>query len=84
MTDQEKRQKFHDLRAEVEALEAQLAPTRAQYEKAVKDFNTKITPIKAQLKEAEKPIFDKKQEIGQLARELRGPDGISRTSLTER
>jgi len=83
MTDDEKRVRFHEMRKQVEDMEAALKPERDKYDAAVQAFEKKIAPIKANIKAAEKPIFDLKQEIGQLARELRGPDGIIRTALPE-
>jgi len=84
MTDDEKRVRFHALRKEIEDLETKVVkPLRDQYDKMWQDHEKKLTSLVKKIKEAEKPVFEKKSELGQLARQLRGPDGISRTALPE-
>ena len=81
MTDDEKRVKFHELRAEVEALEASLKPKRDERDKLSQAHDKKMLLLGEAMRKAEKPLFDKKMALAQLGRELRGPDGISRTAM---
>lgn len=69
-TPSEMRVRFHELRAEIEAIEAKNQPLRDKYDKMNQDFAAKIEPIKAQLKEAEAPLFDMKNELGAICRAL--------------
>ena len=64
------RVRFHELRAEIEAIEAANKPTRDKYDKLNQDFHAKLKPLIKDLKEAEAPLFDMKNELGMLCRAL--------------
>jgi hypothetical protein len=70
------RVRFHELKAEIDALEAKIKPLRDKYDKMTQDYHAKIKPIIGQLKEAEKPLFDMKKELAVYVRALGGQTAL--------
>ncbi len=70
-TKREMRVRFHQLREEVAKIEAeQVKPLRDKYDKLWQDCHAKSKPLIDKIKEIEKPLFDKKNEMGTLCRAL--------------
>jgi hypothetical protein len=63
---------FWDKKAEIEAVEANIQPLRAEYDKMTQDYHLAIQPVIEQLKVEEAPLFELKNELGAMVRELSG------------
>lgn len=83
MTDDEKRVKFHENRAVIEAKQAAVDALRVEYDTKLQTAMKALEPLMLKIRKLESPLYELKQAQGDLARELRGPDGIVRTALPE-
>lgn len=78
MTPAAMRARFHAAKAERAALEAELAPKRAQRDELagrIAALEAEIRPLNAELKIAQQPLFDLDMEIGTIVRALNGRTG---------
>ncbi len=69
------RARFHELRAEINAIEAKSAPLRQEHDRVAQTMEAKCKDIAVKYKEIEAPLFDMKNELGMLARALSGKTG---------
>lgn len=65
-------QRFHELRAEIEAIEKQSTPLRLKRDVLVNKHVDEIADLEKQYKKIEEPLYDMKMELGDLVRALKG------------
>ena len=69
------RKRFHELGAQREEILARSAPLRAKREEAVAAYESVVKPLEAQIKEAEKGLYELDNERGMISRALGGKTG---------
>jgi len=67
---------FWKKKAKLEALEAKVKPLRDKYDKLTQKYHADIRPLIDALKVEEKPIFELKQEIANIVRQLGGQTAL--------
>lgn len=75
--------RFHELRSEIDTIEAKAAPLRAERDQLVNSIpHDKIRSLEETYAEIEKPLFAMKNELGSIARFLHDPEtGKSDTGI---
>ena len=71
-SEQEMRVRFHQIRQEIADLEAEIKPTRDKYDQLTAGYHKNAKPLIDKLKEADKPLFALKNEMGKIVRVLGG------------
>lgn len=67
---------FWEKKAAVDALEAEIKPLRDKYDKLTQDYHKAISPLIEQLREAEAPLYEMKNELADLVRGLGGKTAL--------
>lgn len=72
MTPKQLRNAFWAKKAQIDAIQAQVAPLRVKYDALVAQQKAALDPLITQIKTLEAPLFDMKNELGDLVRSLAG------------
>lgn len=76
---EEMRKHFHEVKALRDTLRAEVQPLRDEYDATSQEMDRlrreRLDPLRAKLREKEKPIFGLEMEMGRLARALGGKTG---------
>ena len=69
------RKRFHELKAQVDEIEARSKPLRDRYTEVSQAAEVQLKVLSDEFKVIEAPLYDMKMELGALARALNGKTG---------
>lgn len=78
------RARFHELRAEIDTIEAASAPLRNERDAVLAQaaqIEASATPLTAKIRVAEAGLYEKKNELALLSRALDGKTAFDQTTL---